>query len=1719
MGAAGLHEATSKKTVNNNAQKLTFDDLWDWRLKQGEVFIGQQMKKSIKLFDPKAESFYKGDLPKSKYRHSTVSKSQKSLGGTLNQLEYVPPPAQSKYDIQVDFEAEDEEDRHTNDLGKEFKEMAILARLSPEQIAKKYANDKKLKERKAQLAAALAVEEDRTRAEEQDRRQRARLRSHAEQDLVYTKAQTEEFNISDEEEQKKTKVSMKIETETSKLISYQNLKRLLKTLIQRRKKQNLMRTADPFVDMRMDADFQQVGGDVFINKDYNTPQKNAVVPSKPNISQVQSREMLLQQDKNTMDQPLVKEIEAPGLTKAVESNKSLKPPRLSTKHELDSLKNDPKESDTVSETLGPKNVQPVITQQDSEEQTNRAKLETNSAFKGIQDMISNPESLAIISKLSKKKKKKSKKKTVQEEKDEMGKYEEEEKIIKYYQGKNYECLKLESTFPPDKIPHASFSSLFDILPQTTHNLKFKSVIDQEQKQAEMQMPMIYTMVELRKQKQKKKKRDKNKAAQQISSNSNISSMKKSTEFSGNSSLGSLESENTDFNESTELEARRGSLAKQMRKHWLAENEKFIIQKPFPLFDGGRKHAMLTAMSQGSPLRSRLNQVTNFSTRSGGKMAKMAGAGEAVQLDVQTLVEKLNKERIEDEKELRESRTKDEHADLGLLYQKIRTIDTDRGAIERFNWSGNQIISSNNFALSQTEKAIDSLNYQQLEIWMTGWEGLVRTTKRYCRELVDSSIVSSFLMVCVFVNTLILGADGLTPISWNSFLSGLNIFFTGLFVIESMLKLYGYGFNRFKNDFFNLFDVVVAVVSIIEVSVSLSSDNSNQKTAASAFRAVRIFRIFRVLRVTRLLRSLRFMKIIIEVIKGTLEQFAYISVLLFLFIFIFTLLGTQIYGGQFKFMKPNDYLKFNFDRFENAFYSVFVILTLENWNTILVTCMRSDTNQIVSFMYLFAWIFIGNYIFLNLFLAILLDGFDSADALQMVEEIEQEAKELDRMQAAIIEEIITKRKNINEENERAKEQVMKIIDEGYSQAAQQRQASQATYLIQREAEQDEDDLSEELDMEKQIEKKFQSGKPKNDPYEGVECVKSLYFFTESNPIRLFAARMVTHPRFETVILLLIMTSSTKLVIETYVDFSIVSDTASSVSTYIDTFFTFMFLAEAILKIIRNGFFVASTSYLRDAWSILDFVIVVTSLIDFSIQGTNLAILRSLRLLRTLRPLRFISQNRNMKIVVNALLESLIALMNVFIVILMVWVMFGILGSNLMQDQMGKCVVGGDGDFNYYRINQVDCIGIYGGTWKNAFWNFDNISESLVTLFVLSNGEGWPNVLSDALDANDSTEGPIFMNSSTNGLFIIVFILVGTIFLMNLFVGVIFVQFTEEQVKEKKSRFKSVTDDQMRWMMVQDLISKAKPNFDVMLRPKGKERIFFFKLINSKPFEFIIMICIILNIVSMGMVYETMSTQYSSVMENINTGFTVIFALEMILKLIALDFQYFKSSWNNFDFAIVALSLLDLVLETAGSSVSWLKTGPQYARLLRVLRVTRLFKLMKAKQLDGINKIIKTLIFSFPSLMNVLVLLFLVYFIFSVLAVFLFKTEAVADTYYKNELWNFDNFHVALMTLFRCSTGEDWPGFMYLYAGTDSTSIFQARAFFLVYIFLSTTVMLKVFQLVVMQQFDEFYFNPDNPINSFDDASQIFHTTWNLFTTKQRGTKIKASRIVDFFTYLE
>ena len=81
---------------------------------------------------------------------------------------------------------------------------------------------------------------------------------------------------------------------------------------------------------------------------------------------------------------------------------------------------------------------------------------------------------------------------------------------------------------------------------------------------------------------------------------------------------------------------------------------------------------------------------------------------------------------------------------------------------------------------------------------------------------------------------------------------------------------------------------------------------------------------------------------------------------------------------------------------------------------------------------------------------------------------------------------------------------------------------------------------------------------------------------------------------------------------------------------------LFGLEAFIKIIAFGFVGDELSYLRNSWNALDFIILIGSIVDISVAAIDLSYLKILRLFRTLRPLRFVSHNRSMKIIVSALL---------------------------------------------------------------------------------------------------------------------------------------------------------------------------------------------------------------------------------------------------------------------------------------------------------------------------------------------------------------------------------------------------------------------------------------------------------------------------------------------------
>lgn len=90
----------------------------------------------------------------------------------------------------------------------------------------------------------------------------------------------------------------------------------------------------------------------------------------------------------------------------------------------------------------------------------------------------------------------------------------------------------------------------------------------------------------------------------------------------------------------------------------------------------------------------------------------------------------------------------------------------------------------------------------------------------------------------------------------------------------------------------------------------------------------------------------------------------------------------------------------------------------------------------------------------------------------------------------------------------------------------------------------------------------------------------------------------------------------------------------------------------------------------------------------------------------------------------------------------------------------------------------------------------------------------------------------------------------------------------------------------------------------------------------------MVFIFFNMIQMAMNYETASVHYVQVLDSINIFFTAFFAFEAILKIIGYGTSYFKNNWNKFDFGIVMLSFIEIIISQLGTAntMNILKTAP-------------------------------------------------------------------------------------------------------------------------------------------------------------------------------------------------
>jgi hypothetical protein len=242
--------------------------------------------------------------------------------------------------------------------------------------------------------------------------------------------------------------------------------------------------------------------------------------------------------------------------------------------------------------------------------------------------------------------------------------------------------------------------------------------------------------------------------------------------------------------------------------------------------------------------------------------------------------------------------------------------------------------------------------------------------------------------------------------------------------------------------------------------------------------------------------------------------------------------------------------------------------------------------------------------------------------------------------------------------------------------------------------------------------------------------SLCVLGPNNRLRVQLYELVNHSLFDNSVLVLIVLSCMMLAIEHPLDDP--NGTKALVLGQIDRVVSYIFLVECLTKIVVYGFlFNGEMSYLRNPWNILDFIIVATSMASLIMVNVDLSFVKSLRILRVLRPLRMISRNKGLQIAAISLVNSIPDIINLEVIVLFFFFLIAILGTTLMAGKFYYCEVE-HSDELFGIESKWDCLNT-GGVWVNPDLNFDNVFNSMESLFVLQSTEGWVDMMFNGIDA--------------------------------------------------------------------------------------------------------------------------------------------------------------------------------------------------------------------------------------------------------------------------------------------------------------------------------------------------------------------------------------------------
>ncbi|NWI86788.1 SCN5A protein, partial [Pitta sordida] len=383
------------------------------------------------------------------------------------------------------------------------------------------------------------------------------------------------------------------------------------------------------------------------------------------------------------------------------------------------------------------------------------------------------------------------------------------------------------------------------------------------------------------------------------------------------------------------------------------------------------------------------------------------------------------------------------------------------------------------------------------------------------------------------------------------------------------------------------------------------------------------------------------------------------------------------------------------------------------------------------------------------------------------------------------------------------------------------------------------------------------------------------------------------------------------------------------------------------------------------------------------------------------------------------------------------------------------------------------------------------------------KGWMDIMYAAVDSREYEEQPEWEYNLYMYLYFVIFIIFGSFFTLNLFIGVIIDNFNQQK-KKISGQDIFMTEEQKKYYNAMKKLGSKKPQKPIP-RPLNKYQGFIFDVVSKQAFDVSIMILICLNMVTMMVETDDQSQEKVNILHKINMLFVAIFTGECIFKMVALRHYYFTNGWNIFDFVVVILSIVGTVLSDIIQKYFF---SPTLFRVIRLARIGRILRLIRGAK--GIRTLLFALMMSLPALFNIGLLLFLVMFIYAIFGMANFayvKKEHGID-----DMFNFQTFANSMLCLFQITTSAGWDGLLNPILNTgppycdpnlpnangskgDCGSPAVGILFFVTYIIISFLIVVNMYIAIILENFSVATEESTEPLS--EDDFDMFYEIWEKF----------------------